>query len=82
MMQGVRWTKEALSARVDALGLGPELERFAAGLTDDERELLQEVLLERSGGTDYALRERFAAKGWLRRQWDRTDPQRSRRERP
>jgi hypothetical protein len=82
MMRGVRWTRDALSARVDVLGPGPELERFAAELTDEERELLQEVLLERSGVTDYALRERFAAKGWLRRQWDRTDPRRSGRKRP
>ena len=71
MMGGVRWTKEALAARVDALGPGPELERFAAGLTDEERALLQEALLERSGAGAYALRERLAARGWLRRQWDR-----------
>ena len=67
------WTKEALTARVDELGTGEELERFAAGLDDDERELLQEVLLERSGVEDYALRERIDAKGWLRRQWDQAD---------
>ena len=74
MMEGVRWTKEALAARVDALGTGPELERFAAELTDEERELLQEALLERSGATSYAFDERVRAKGWLRRQWERTDP--------
>ena len=64
----VSWTKEALGARVDELGLGDELLRFAATLDDDERERLQEVLLERSGAEDYALRERLDAKGWLRRQ--------------
>ena len=67
------WTKEALAARVDELGTGEELERFAAGLDDGARELLQEVLLERSGVEDYALRERIDAKGWLRRQWDQAD---------
>ena len=67
------WTKEALTARIDELGTGEELERFAAGLDDGERELLQEVLLERSGVEDYALRERIDAKGWLRRQWDQAD---------
>ena len=81
MMQTMRWTKEALAARVDALGPGEELQRFAAELTADERELLQEVLLERSGGVDYALHERTSAKGWLRRQWERTDPGRGRGER-
>jgi hypothetical protein len=68
------WTQEALAARVDELGTGPELERFAAGLDDAERELLQQVLLDRSGAEDYALRERIDAKGWLRRQWDKADP--------
>jgi hypothetical protein len=58
---------------VDELGIGPELERFAAGLSEDERELLQDVLVERSGATDYALRERLDARGWLRRQCDRAD---------
>ena len=81
MMDAMRWTKEALAARVDALGPGPELERFATDLTAQERDVLQEVLLERSGATDYALRERMSAKGWLRRQWDRTDPNRRRGER-
>ena len=67
------WTKAGLTALVDELGTGEELERFAAGLDDDERELLQEVLLERSGVEDFALRERIDAKGWLRRQWDQAD---------
>ena len=80
MMQAMRWTKEALAARVDALGPGEELQRFAAELTADERALLRAVLLERSGGVDYALRERTSAKGWLRRQWDRTDAGRGRGE--
>jgi hypothetical protein len=79
MMTGVRWTKDALAAKVDALGPGPELERFGAQLTADERELLQEVLLERSGAAGYALRERAAAKGWLRRLWERADPDRGRK---
>jgi Pyridoxamine 5'-phosphate oxidase len=70
MIQAVKWTKEALAARVDAWGLGEELERFADQLDDRERELLQEVLLERSGVADYALRERIDAKGWLRRTLD------------
>jgi hypothetical protein len=77
----VGWTRTALAAKVDELGTGPELERFAAGLSDAERELLQDVLVERSGTTDYALRERLDARGWLRRQWDRADPSADRRSR-
>ena len=67
-------TREELAAAVERLGPGEELERYAAGLDDDERELLQEILLERSGASDYALRKRLDAKGWLRRQWDKADP--------
>jgi hypothetical protein len=69
----VSWTKQQLASEVDRLGPGDELEQLAASLGDDERELLQAVLLERSGAADYALRERVDAKGWLRRQWDRAD---------
>jgi hypothetical protein len=67
------WTKDALAAKVDELGLGDELQAFAAGLTDDERALLQEVLLERSGATDFALTERIDAKGWMRRTLDEAE---------
>ena len=66
-------TRDELRTRVEELGPGPELERLAATLSPDERELLQDVLLERSGAAGYALRERSRAKGWLRRMWDRAD---------
>jgi hypothetical protein len=77
----MRWTREALAARVDTLGPGAELEAFAENLDDDERAILQELLLERSGGLEYAVRERFEARGWLRRTWDRADPGGSRERR-
>lgn len=63
-------TRAELESRVDELGPGPELEQLAATLSPAERELLQQVLLERSGTAGYALRERARAKGWLRRLWD------------
>ena len=62
--------RDELESRVDELGPGPELEQLAATLSSAERELLQQVLLERSGAAGYALRERTRAKGWLRRMWD------------
>jgi hypothetical protein len=70
----MHWTKEALAARVDQLGPGRELERFAENLDDGGRAILQELLLERSGGLQYAVRERFEARGWLRRTWQRSGP--------
>ena len=72
-MTAVVLTRDELLARVEELGPGPELERFAATLSPGERNLLQDVLLVRSGAADYALRERSRAKGWLRRMWDRAD---------
>lgn len=75
----MKWSKEALAARVDALGLGEQLERFAAGLDDAERELLQDVLLERSAISAYSAEERAAAKGWLRRLSDLGEAARRRR---
>ena len=66
-------TKEELAATVDELGVGPELESYADQLDDDERELLQEVLLERAGGLDFAVRARLEAKGWIRRTLDEAE---------
>jgi hypothetical protein len=63
-------TRERLEAVVDELGPGEELVRFAESLDEHDRALLQEILIERSGGVEFAYRERVAAKGWLRRQWD------------
>ncbi len=67
------WTRDELAERVEQLGLGEELERFASTLSAGERELLQDVLIERSGAAGYALRERPRARGWLRRMWDQAD---------
>lgn len=73
MLRSAVSTRDELRACVEELGPGPELERLAATLSPEERELLQVVLLERSGAAGYALRERWRAKGWLRRLWDRAD---------
>ena len=72
-------TRERLEAVVDELGPGEELVRFAQSLDEHDRALLQEIVIERSGELEYAIRERFAAKGWLRRQWDAAAKPRPRR---
>ena len=72
-MTAAMLTREDLQARVEELGPGAELEQLAATLSPAERDLLQDVLLVRSGAAGYALRERSRAKGWLRRMWDRAD---------
>jgi hypothetical protein len=62
-------TREELERKVDELQQGPDfvltLERFAAGLREDERELLREILLARAD-YDYALRERLDEPWWYR----------------
>ncbi|MGH3104874.1 MAG: hypothetical protein ACRDN6_12345 [Gaiellaceae bacterium] len=74
-------TREEIAARVDALQAAGDfvaaLGRFAAELDDDDRALLQEVLLERAD-YDHALRARIDERGWLRRQWDSADRARRR----
>lgn len=84
----IRWTRAALAARVDALAeeqSGPALvesvQRLAAELRDDEREVLGQVLLERArreGAFDDAVMERVEARGWLRRQWAAAERRRPR----
>jgi len=69
--------KQDIGARVDALSQaldGDEfvsaIERLADGMSPDEREALQEVLLERAADEEdlqQAVGRRFAEKGWTRR---------------
>ena len=73
------WSRRLLEERVDALAedrdsLVAEVERLAAELTDAEREVLGEILLERAnaeGAFAEAFERRVGSKGWLRRQWDK-----------
>ena len=82
------WSREALAARVDALAeaesgqaLVAAVQRLAAELGDDERELLGQVLLARArreGAFDAAAADRIEARGWLRRQWEAAERRRAR----
>ena len=74
-------TKQEMEARVDALSqahTGDEFvaaaRRLAAELDDDDRALLERVLLERAADeADFqeALRQRVAERGWIRRTFGR-----------
>jgi hypothetical protein len=69
--------KQDIGARVDALAQALEgdefvsaIERLADGMSPDERQALQEVLLERAADEEdlqQAVGRRFAEKGWTRR---------------
>ncbi len=82
------WTREALGRRVAELeehhageDFVAAVERFAASLEHGERDLLESILLERSGGLERALEQRIDARGWLRRLWDLSDGRPTRRAR-
>jgi hypothetical protein len=71
-------SKAELERRVDELAQRHEGDAFAAAVRElhaelgvRERELLEEVLLERAASLDEAVMERVDARGWLRRQWDK-----------
>jgi hypothetical protein len=70
----VTWSRRQLSEQVDALAADHEggefveaTERLALELSEEERELLGEVLLERAderGGFDYGLIRRVDERRW------------------
>lgn len=45
---------------------------LAAELDSDDTELLKQILLERGANFDQAVMDRVDARGWLRRQWDKS----------
>ena len=75
------WARAELAARVDRLALDREtfqneVRQLAAGLGEEERRLLGEILLERAdreGVFADAYERRVGARGWLQRTWDRIE---------
>jgi len=68
-----------LAERHEGREFADAVARFADTLSDDERAVLGEILLERAneqGAFDAAFVTRTEARGWFRRQWDKTDPRR------
>ena len=55
---------------------------LADGLNGEEKELLQQILLERGGSLNQALMDRVDARGWFRRQWDKASGSGSDRDPP
>jgi hypothetical protein len=47
------------------------IKALAAELNGDEKELLQEVLLDRGARFDKAIMDRVDTRGWFQRQWDK-----------
>ena len=67
-----------LERRVDALAAEHSGREFADAvraladtLGDEDTELLQRILVERSVDFDQAVMDRVDARGWFRRQWEK-----------
>lgn len=70
-------SRRQLERRVDELAaehsgraFADSIRAFSQTLPDDDKEQLQQILVERSVGVDQAVMERVDARGWFRRQWD------------
>lgn len=71
-------SRAEIGQRVDELATEHSGQEFAAavaayaeGLDEPERELLEAILLQRARALEDAVSDRFEAKGWLRRTFDR-----------
>ena len=71
-------SRRQLEERVDELAARHSGKAFAEAirvlheeLAPTEREVLEEILVERAANLDEAVMERVDAQGWFRRQWDR-----------
>ena len=62
---------DALAAQYSGQDFADAVRALAATLGEEETELLQRILVERSVNFDQAVMERVDARGWFRRQWDR-----------
>ena len=59
-----------LAAEHSGRAFADAVRAFSETLTEDEKELLQQILVARSVDVDRAVMERVDARGWFRRQWD------------
>jgi hypothetical protein len=62
---------DALAAEHSGRAFADAIRAYSQTLRDDEKEELQQVLVQRSVDFDQAVMERVDARGWFRRQWDR-----------
>ena len=74
----MRPSRAELERRVDELAaahsgqvFADAVASYAQGLDDAAREELEAVLLQRARALEDAVSDRFEAKGWLRRNFDR-----------
>lgn len=81
-------SRRELEQRVDELAaehrgraFAGAIRTYAETLSEDEKEQLQRLLVERSVGVDQAVMDLVDARGWFQRQWDRASGSGARRRR-
>jgi hypothetical protein len=67
----LEWRVDELAARHSGRSFADAIKALAGELNGDEKELLQQILLERAAAFDKAAMERVDSRGWFRRQWDK-----------
>ena len=67
----LEWRVDDLADKHSGRAFADAIKALAADLNGDEKELLQEILLERGATFDKAVMDRVDARGWFQRQWDK-----------
>ena len=67
----LEWRVDELARLHSGRAFADSIKALAAELNGDEKELLQQILLERGATFDQAVMDRVDARGWFQRQWDK-----------
>ena len=67
----LEWRVDELAAQHSGRAFADAIKALAADLSGDEKELLQQILLERAATFDKAVMDRVDTRGWFQRQWDK-----------
>jgi predicted site-specific integrase-resolvase len=67
----LEWRVDELASQHSGRAFADAIKELASGLNGDEKELLQQILLERGATFDQAVMDRVDARGWFERQWDK-----------
>jgi predicted site-specific integrase-resolvase len=67
----LEWRVDDLAQQHSGRAFADAIKEIAADLNGDEKELLQQILLERGATFDKAVMDRVDTRGWFQRQWDK-----------
>lgn len=78
----LEWRVDVLAEQHSGRAFADAIKVLADELNGDEKELLQQILLERGATFDQAVMDRVDARGWFQRQWDKASGSGSDRDPP